>query len=625
MDFVKKAKEELEKLEQILTEIEENKKKKEKIEEEIFSKKGDLNELNQKFKELEEKMKKIDKIIEEREREVSKRELEMKSMEDKMEEALGKKPEIIKLNVGGKLFMSTKTTLSKSLLLKNMLSKTKPQLENDCYFLDRPSEYFEEILHFLLTGIWKNEKVEKSSAFRKELEYYEIGKPVESKKTQTGNKLTSGTPGKEKKKNTLAKIDKNLNLFKFKTNDDKTFEISKELLDKFPDSLFYKMLTTNNLIEMDGEFIFFDRTLLQVSVVLDYMNEEPLKYDQYKSIEEMVDCFQFCCIHVEVKEEEFLFDENIQNQYNQPLISFPKIPQLYSKKINDFVGILRIFGFVEMDPRKSSFTRIYFTKIVYNPKYEVMYMYELSNGIGCKSPSEFGFGLLDYFNLKYYKSFQLLIEQSPSNCFVMVPEKYKLDFDFFYSDGYNYCSDNFNPLKECFPELQKYKLENSWWKNIETPFKVLNGVHVFKSKLETPFDVDSLICSLFPDKKGMARFLDANFRSSIRNGKVLYSLNYAEIPIQILKRAHTLNKDWKFQILQCSGYYDYLPLNKIESSVQFIELCIEEVKDKKIATNGRIIYNSNDSLLKRIETQISQLGKHVKVLEYSESNKCFIP
>jgi hypothetical protein len=59
--------------------------------------------------------------------------------------------------------------------------------------------------------------------------------------------------------------------------------------------------------------------------------------------------------------------------------------------------------------------------------------------------------------------------------------------------------------------------------------------------------------------------------------------------------------------------------------VQFIELCIEEVKDKKIATNGRIIYNNNDSLLKRIETQISQLGKHVKVLEYSESNKCFIP
>jgi hypothetical protein len=580
MDIVKIVKEEIERLEQTTKAVGEKQQEKEKLEEEIFSKKEEIKEMNQKVRELEEKMKNINNIIEEREKEVSKREFEIKSVEDKMVEALGKKSEIIKLNVGGKLFMSTKTTLSKSLLLKNILSKTKPQLE-DCYFLDRPPEYFEEILHYLLTGIWKNEKVEKSLAFRKELELYDIGKPVESKKTtQTGN-ISTGTAGKETKKNTLAKIDKNLNLFKFKTNDDKTFEISKELLNKFPDSLFYKLLTTDNLIEMDGEFIVFDRTLLQVSVVLDYMKEEPLKYNQFKSIEEMVDCFQFCCIDVKVKEQESLFDEN--SKANQ-LITFPKLPQFSSIKLNEYLGILNFFGIVNLNPKIGSVTRIYFSRVIDNPKYEVIHFSELlQSETGCS----LGLGLLNYFNLKYYTSFATIQGQN----FIIAAERYKFDVDYFNSTTHK-SSVNLKPLEDCFEELKKYHWTSSCLESINIPFTVLNGVHVFKSKLEKPFDVDSFFCSIFPDKKVMARFLDSNFQLYLENGKEKYVLTVESfIPVQIIKRAHALNKDWIFRIFDRVEYSttNFLLLNEIDSSVQFVELFCSDLQHIEKVGNNYVV------------------------------------
>ena len=74
------------------------------------------------------------------------------SFEDKVKNSIRPKEEIVNLNVGGKKFITSKLTLTKSPYFEYIFNNNiKSQLEDHTYFIDRPAEYFEEILHFLQT------------------------------------------------------------------------------------------------------------------------------------------------------------------------------------------------------------------------------------------------------------------------------------------------------------------------------------------------------------------------------------------------------------------------------------------------------------------------------------------
>jgi hypothetical protein len=154
---------------------------------------------------------------------------------------------------------------------------------------------------------------------------------------------------------------------------------------------------------------------------------------------------------------------------------------------------------------------------------------------------------------------------------------------------------------------------------------------VFKSKLEKPFDVDSFFCSIFPDKKVMARFLDSNFPLSLQNGKEKYELRVESfIPVQIIKRAHALNKDWIFHIVDCvqCSTTNFLLLNEIDSSVQFVELSCYDIGTKHIEKvgNGWVVkatfsnYNFSTRELSESEKKVN--NENNKKLDALQS-KCY--
>jgi uncharacterized protein (DUF3084 family) len=87
--------------------IEEKTLQKKILEEEISQKTKDHQNLKQQCDQLEEKMKNLNENIQEREKEIIQRENFIKKIEDSIEVSFGEKSEIIQLNVGGKLFIST--------------------------------------------------------------------------------------------------------------------------------------------------------------------------------------------------------------------------------------------------------------------------------------------------------------------------------------------------------------------------------------------------------------------------------------------------------------------------------------------------------------------------------------
>ena len=94
---------------------------------------------------------------------------------------------MIKLNVGGKLFCTTKTTLTAlgenffTKMIENHESKRIPSIvdENGAYFVDRNGEIFGDILEYLRT----NEldvgamEISKQKKIQKELDFYGIPLP----------------------------------------------------------------------------------------------------------------------------------------------------------------------------------------------------------------------------------------------------------------------------------------------------------------------------------------------------------------------------------------------------------------------------------------------------------------
>jgi hypothetical protein len=161
------------------------------LDEEIISKQNLLKEIEIKTENSSQLLKtfqqKVDKLaetekilnfeIKEGETKVKERESNLHSMLEKRKNEISKLSEEIVLNIGGKLFFTSKSTLTSQENLFYFLfssGKFKPNEKNE-YFFDRDPEYFDIILNYLRSGREINWSLIKSEEdFVTELDYYQI-------------------------------------------------------------------------------------------------------------------------------------------------------------------------------------------------------------------------------------------------------------------------------------------------------------------------------------------------------------------------------------------------------------------------------------------------------------------
>jgi len=115
-----------------------------------------------------------------------------------------KKSEFVKLNVGGKRYITTRSTLSEhgenffTRILERVDSgKIMHETDEKGYILiDRNGKLFEYVLDYLRSGtLICSKKMELRKRVRKELEFYEMGRPLDFVKLRkkTGEKLDKST------------------------------------------------------------------------------------------------------------------------------------------------------------------------------------------------------------------------------------------------------------------------------------------------------------------------------------------------------------------------------------------------------------------------------------------------
>jgi hypothetical protein len=218
--------------------------------------------------------------------------------------------------------------------LKNLLSKTTPQLQNDVYFIDRPSEYFDEILHYVQTGIMRKLPKEKKESFDEEVKFYEIL----PKKSEIKENIQ-----KEKK---IYLLDKSASSFKFKGPEEnsQTFEVSKEILEKnFSSSLLYTMITTQNTVHVNEqqEIILEGFNNLEVSVVFNYILKNFLQINAKEKSSEYEEIFDKFCITFPVKEEIY-----IQNGTLNPHQKLNNVFSIFKDDQIHFPSLIQHFGIV---------------------------------------------------------------------------------------------------------------------------------------------------------------------------------------------------------------------------------------------------------------------------------------
>ena len=138
----------------------------------------------------------------------------------------------------------------------------------DIIHIDRPSDYFEEILHYLQTGILRttiSESPRKQEAFENELNFYEID--IKKPQLKIEPKF----------------VDQNLSVYKFKAKNTKNvYEIKKEQLQDFSDSILFTMVTTKVPVEMLGDVIVLDFEPDEVSLVFDFILFQKIAYKLIK-------------------------------------------------------------------------------------------------------------------------------------------------------------------------------------------------------------------------------------------------------------------------------------------------------------------------------------------------------
>jgi len=86
--------------------------------------------------------------------------------------------EIVKLNVGGKRFDTSKSTiLSQDTMLSTLISERWNPNKDKCVFIDRNGKHFDEILDFLRDGVISRPNTSKDlEELKREADYYSIAK-----------------------------------------------------------------------------------------------------------------------------------------------------------------------------------------------------------------------------------------------------------------------------------------------------------------------------------------------------------------------------------------------------------------------------------------------------------------
>lgn len=162
-------------------------------------------------------------------------------------------PEIIKLNVGGKIFMTSITTLRRdpNCMLAAMFSQRFELVkqEDGAYFIDRDGTYFRHVLNFLRTGSIPCRVTDVcADDLREEAEFYNI------------QALLDYIP------ESIVKINV----------DGDVFHVAPETLTKHPTSKLAKMLSGEAKVpRIDGAY-FFDRTSNYFKDLLEFMRDGKL-------------------------------------------------------------------------------------------------------------------------------------------------------------------------------------------------------------------------------------------------------------------------------------------------------------------------------------------------------------
>ena len=169
-------------------------------------------------------------------------------------------PEIIKLNVGGKLFMTSITTLHRdpNCMLAAMFSQRFELVKQDdgAYFIDRDGTYFRHVLNFLRTGKLPRRVTDVcADELREEAEFYNI------------KALLDYIPD---------------NIVKINVDGD-VFHVASETLMKHPTSKLAKMLAGKAKVpRIDGAY-FFDRTSNYFKDLLEFMRDGTLMNDELET------------------------------------------------------------------------------------------------------------------------------------------------------------------------------------------------------------------------------------------------------------------------------------------------------------------------------------------------------
>jgi len=117
-----------------------------------------------------------------------------RNVESRVAGLAGSAQNMIRVDFGGTVFVTSRETLTKSEWFKAQLSRWKPESEGS-YFIDRNPQFFETILDFLRTGSWSIHCLPRCSLpyLMRELDYFCIGGPFSTFEWDVQNILTRGT------------------------------------------------------------------------------------------------------------------------------------------------------------------------------------------------------------------------------------------------------------------------------------------------------------------------------------------------------------------------------------------------------------------------------------------------
>jgi hypothetical protein len=216
--------------------------------------------------------------------------------------------QIVQLNLSGKKITSTKETLSQVPYFKQIFEDNVPTLLDGSIFIDRPFVHFNEILRFLQTR-FINEDLLTNEEFLNELKFYrldpkEINKEIEQREREKQEISRREWEEKvkiekeiklqkeiERKKSTEERIKscENKSEFNFEVENRYIFTFSKEILDKFPNSVFSESIKPHCLKDRYNDIVlpFYQE---EVNLFSEYVNGH--KISKYERLDEIETIFQ---------------------------------------------------------------------------------------------------------------------------------------------------------------------------------------------------------------------------------------------------------------------------------------------------------------------------------------------